>query len=300
MPLRLATVPSILEGRVPARPPRRPRIFLHLSLALSFAALSGCDARSSAPADPPSAPAPDAPATAADAPVPTYGYEIVNTFPHDRGAFTQGLVYLKGILIESTGLNGRSSLRKVDLATGHVREELKLSGEYFAEGMTVLGAKIYQLTWQNHVGFVYDLQTLERQQTFSYSGEGWGLTTDGTSLIMSDGSHELRFLDPATFKVTRTLQVFDRSGAPLKQLNELEYVRGEIFANIWQTPYVARIDPANGRLLGVVDFTGLLPRADYRADTDVLNGIAYDATNDRLFVTGKNWPKLFEVRLKSR
>jgi glutamine cyclotransferase len=299
MPVRLATVTLPLEGRAPARSLHRPPLLFRLSLAVAVAALSSCDARSSAPADPPPAAGAAAP-TASDRPVPTYGYEIVNTFPHDRGAFTQGLVYLKGILIESTGLNGRSSLRKVDLADGHVREELKLSGEYFAEGMTVLGAKIYQLTWQKHVGFVYDLQTLERQQTFSYAGEGWGLTTDGTSLIMSDGSHELRFLDPTTFKVTRTLQVFDHSGAPLKQLNELEYVRGEIFANIWQTPYVARIDPANGRLLGVIDFTGLLPREDHRTDTDVLNGIAYDATHDRLFVTGKNWPKLFEVRLKAR
>jgi glutamine cyclotransferase len=295
MPFCLAINAPAGGGRAPARPPASaPRPAFHtLVVALACWTLSttGCDAKSSAGAsvEPPPA-----------APVPTYGYEVADTFPHDRGAFTQGLVYLKGILIESTGLNGRSSLRKVDLADGHVREELKLSGEYFAEGMTVLGAKIYQLTWQKHVGFVYDLQTLERQQTFSYAGEGWGLTTDGTSLIMSDGSHELRFLDPTTFKVTRTLQVFDHSGAPLKQLNELEYVRGEIFANIWQTPYVARIDPANGRLLGVIDFTGLLPREDHRTDTDVLNGIAYDATHDRLFVTGKNWPKLFEVRLKAR
>lgn len=273
-----------------------PQAPSRLSLALMSLALSGCDARSSTTEATP----PPSVAAATASPVPTYGYEIVNTFPHDRAAFTQGLIYLKGILLESTGLNGRSSLRKVDLATGRVREEIDLPGEYFAEGMTVLGDQIYQLTWQNHVGFVYDLTTLQRLRTFSYTGEGWGLTTDGTSLILSDGSHELRFLDPKTFEVARTIQVFDRSGAPLRQLNELEYVRGEIFANIWQTPYVARIDPATGRLLGVVDFTGLLPRADYRADTDVLNGIAYDAPTDRLFVTGKNWPKLFEVRLTPR
>jgi glutamine cyclotransferase len=229
----------------------------------------------------------------------SYSYEIVNTWPHDPEAFTQGLIYVKGILIESTGLNGHSSLRKVELETGHVRDEVKLSSEYFAEGMTAIGTKVFQLTWQNHTGFVYDLQTFKEQQEFSYTGEGWGLTTDGESLILSDGTHELRFLDPSTFKVTRTIQVFDRAGEPLRRLNELEYIHGEIFANVWQTPYVARIDPVTGRLLGVIDFTGLLAPQDHQPRTDVLNGIAYDATNDRIFVTGKNWPKLFEVRLKS-
>lgn len=237
--------------------------------------------------------------TPAAAPVPTYGYEVVATFPHDPAAFTQGLIYLRGILIESTGLNGRSSLRKVDLESGRVRQQIDLSGEYFAEGMTELGGRLYQLTWQNHVGFVYDLQTFEKQGEFNYTGEGWGLTTDGTSLILSDGSNEIRFLDPATFKVTRTIRVLDHSGQPLARLNELEFVRGEIYANIWQTPYVARIDPATGRLTGVIDFTGLLPPEDRTPTTDVLNGLAYDAVHDRLFVTGKNWPKLFEVRLKS-
>jgi glutamine cyclotransferase len=254
-------------------------------------AIAGCHAKS------PDAPSPVA-SPPADAPVPTYGYEVVATYPHDPEAFTQGLIYLKGILLESTGLNGRSTLRKVDLATGRVRDEVKLSSEFFGEGMTVLGEKIYQLTWQNQKGFVYDLQTLAPQQEFSYDGEGWGLTTDGASLILSDGTNRLRFLDPHTFKVTRTIDVFDRAGSPLKRLNELEFIRGEIYANVWQTPYVARIDPATGRLLGVIDFTGLLAPEDLRPGTDVLNGIAYDAVGDRLFVTGKNWPKLFEVRLK--
>lgn len=266
--------------------------------ALGFG-LCGCDAKSrSAVSSTPNSAETSSKSTVVPPDVKSYSYEAVNAWPHDPEAFTQGLIYLKGILIESTGLNGRSSLRKVELETGHVRSEVQLSSEYFAEGMTVIGSKVFQLTWQNHTGFVYDLQTFEKQREFSYTGEGWGLTTDGESLIMSDGTHELRFLDPSTFKVTRTIQVFDHAGKPLKMLNELEYIHGEIFANVWQTPYVVRIDPVTGRLLGVVDFTGLLPSQDRQPNTDVLNGIAYDAKNDRIFVTGKNWPKLFEVRLK--
>ena len=165
--------------------------------------------------------------------------------------------------------------------------------------MTVLGGKIFQVTWQNQKGFVYNLETLEVENEFSYTGEGWGLTTDGQSLILSDGTHQIRFLDPVTFKVTRAIAVFSR-GQPLRMLNELEYVKGELFANIWQTQSVARIDPATGKLLGMIDFFGLLAPQDYTRNTDVLNGIAYDATGDRLFVTGKNWPKLFEVRLRRK
>lgn len=236
----------------------------------------------------------------APAPVAIYDYEIVHAWPHDRTAFTQGLVFHKGILIEGTGLHGRSTVRKVDLETGRVRQSVSLATEFFGEGLAVLGDKIYQLTWQNEKGFVYDLRTLAKEREFSYTGEGWGLTTDGSSLILSDGSHELRFLDPETFAVQRTISVRDLAGKPLKHLNELEFVRGEIYANVWQTPYVVRIDPADGRLLGVIDFRGLLSPADRRPDTDVMNGIAYDAAGDRLFVTGKNWPKLFEVRLKPR
>jgi glutamine cyclotransferase len=177
-----------------------------------------------------------------------------------------------------------------------VLQEVRLDSQYFGEGMTELGGKVYQLTWKNQKGFVYDLAGLEVKREFDYSGEGWGLTNDGQSLIMSDGTHEIRFIDPATFKVTRTIAVF-REGGPLHQLNELEYVKGEIYANIWQTSLVARIDPATGRLLGLIDFSGLLTPADRRG-TDVLNGIAYDAAGDRLFVSGKYWPKLFEVRVR--
>jgi glutamine cyclotransferase len=229
--------------------------------------------------------------------VPVYSYEIVKAFPHDPGAFTQGLVFLDGALLESTGLNGQSSLRKVDLQTGRVLQRVEVPVEYFAEGMAVLGGRVFQLTWQNHKGFVYDLASFRPEKEFVYEGEGWGLTTDGHWLILSDGTDQIRFLDPVTFEVKRTIRVYVVDH-PVGRLNELEYVKGEIFANIWGANYIVRIDPATGRVTGMVDFTGLLAPQDRRADTDVLNGIAYDAAENRLFVTGKRWPKLFEVRLK--
>ena len=228
-----------------------------------------------------------------------YECEVVHNFPHDRAAFTQGLVFLDGYLLESTGLKGRSSLRKVELASGRVLQQVRLSEEYFAEGLAVLGTNIFQLTWQNGKCLVYDLATFNKRREFSYSGEGWGLTTDGQSLIMSDGSERLRFLDPKTFKATRTITVA-AAGRPLKRLNELEYVKGEIFANIWGSDIIARIDPATGKVLGLIDCTGLLSMTDYDSTTDVLNGIAYDSRSGRLFVTGKHWPKLFEIRLKPK
>lgn len=257
-------------------------------LAFAVASLAGCDARSAAPGRA---------APAAAAPVSAFTYEVVHAYPHDPDAFTQGLVYCDGYLLESTGLNGRSTLRRVDLATGRILQQVRVPSQYFAEGMTVLGGKIYQLTWQSQKGFVYDLATFALEKEFAYTGEGWGLTTDGRSLILSDGTDQLRFLDPATLSVTRTLAV-TRDGQPLRLLNELEFIRGEVYANIWQSQTVARIDPATGRVRGVIDFSGLLPAADRTPTTDVLNGLAYDAAADRLFVTGKHWPKLFEVRLK--
>jgi glutamine cyclotransferase len=235
-----------------------------------------------------------APATLAE-----YSYEIVNTWPHDRKAFTQGLVFHEGSLLESTGLNGQSTLRRVNLETGEVLKQINVPSQYFAEGLAVLGRKAFQLTWQNGKGFVYDVDDFSKQGEFAYAGEGWGLTTDGESLILSDGSERIRFLDPATFKVTRTISVTAR-GAPINRLNELEYVKGEIFANIWQTDFVVRVDPKSGAVVGFVNFSGLLGPADYALNIDVFNGIAYDAAGDRLFVTGKNWPKLFEVRLKPK
>ena len=228
---------------------------------------------------------------------PTYTYEVLHVWPHERSAFTQGLVFLDGKLLESTGLNGQSTLRRVDLKTGRVAQQVTVPAEYFAEGLAVLGGRAFQLTWQNHKGFVYDLATFRLEKEFAYEGEGWGLATDGHELILSDGTDRIRFLDPATFEVKRTIRV-QIQGRPVDRLNELEYIKGEIFANLWGADWIVRLDPATGEVTGVIDFTGLLAAADRSPGTDVLNGIAYDASTDRLFVTGKRWPKLFEVRLK--
>ena len=237
------------------------------------------------------------PATQAEG-IPEYTYEIVHTYPHDPNAFTQGLQFVDGVLYEGTGLNGRSSIRRVKLETGEVLQKRDVSSEYFGEGITVFKSQIFELTWQSKVAFVYDKATFAPTQRFAYTGEGWGLTHDGTNLIMSDGTSELRFLDPATFAERRRIKV-TAGGAPVAQLNELEYVKGEILANIWQTDTVARIDPATGRVTGYIDLSGLLPPSE-RSRVDVLNGIAYDAEHDRLFVTGKLWPRLFEIRLIAR
>lgn len=227
--------------------------------------------------------------------LPTFGYAIVNTYPHDRDAFTQGLLHLDGVLYEGTGLNGRSSIRRVKLETGEVLQKHDLPGQYFGEGITVWKSDLFQLTYQSGVAFVYDRLTFAPRRSFRYEGEGWGLTDDQSGLIMSDGTEYLRFLDPATFAERRRLRV-TAAGVPLKNLNELEIVKGEIFANVWQTDYLARIDPASGRVSGYVDLRGLLTPRE-AASADVLNGIAYDAPRDRLFVTGKLWPKLFEIRV---
>lgn len=231
--------------------------------------------------------------------IPVYTYEVVHAWPHRRDAFTEGLLFLNGTLWESTGLYGQSSLRKVDLTTGNILKRVDLPAQYFGEGLAVLNGRLFQLTWRAHRGFVYDLDTLKKEKEFSYANEGWGLTTDGQSLIMSDGTPQIRFLDPDTFAVKRTISI-TAHGQPVNALNELEYIKGEIYANIWTTDYAVRIDPATGKVTGMIDFTGLLAPADRDAHTDVLNGIAYDAAHDRLFVTGKNWPKLFEVRLKRK
>jgi glutamine cyclotransferase len=185
------------------------------------------------------------------------------------------------------------------LESGKVLKQVAVPAQYFAEGLAVLNGKAYQLTWQNGKGFVYDLESLRLESEFYYAGEGWGLATDGQSLILSDGTDQIRFLDPQVFAVQRTIRVADHD-RPVKLLNELEYVKGEIFANVWRTQYVVRIDPRTGKVVGVIDFDGLLAPGDYTDTTDVLNGIAYDPAKDRLFVTGKRWPKLFEVRLKRR
>jgi glutamine cyclotransferase len=234
--------------------------------------------------------------------LPMYGYQLVRAFPHDPEAFTQGLQYVDGVLYEGTGLNGRSSIRKVELETGKVLQKRDLPGEHFGEGVTIWKNELIELTWQSHIAFVYDRVTFEPKRQFTYRGEGWGLTHDGVSLIMSDGTNELRWLDPVTFAEKRRVKV-TAAGAPLKNLNELEYVKGEVFANIWQTDYVARIAPDTGRVTAYIDLRGLLApaeRAVAESKGGVLNGIAYDEAHDRLFITGKLWPKLFEVKIVKR
>jgi glutamine cyclotransferase len=231
------------------------------------------------------------------APVPTYGYQVVRSFPHDREAFTQGLIYKNGFFYEGTGLVGRSGIRKVKLESGEVVQAKPLGAPYFGEGITDWNGSLVQITWQSEIGFVYDLDTFEQKKTFTYKGEGWGITHDGTRLIMSDGQPEgaLRFLDPVTLKETGRITVRDARG-PVTHLNELEYVKGEIYANVWQTDRIARISPKDGRVTGWIDLSGLLPASE-RARDAVLNGIAYDAAGDRLFVTGKLWPRVFEIKL---
>lgn len=228
--------------------------------------------------------------------LPMYSYTVVNVYPHDPAAFTQGLQYVDGFLYEGTGLHGRSSIRKVKLDTGEVVQRRELPAQYFGEGITAWKSELFQLTWRSGVAFVYDLETFAPRRTLNYPGEGWGLTHDGAGLIMSDGTDHLRFLDPATFAERRRVSV-TAAGMPVGDLNELEHVKGEIFANVWLTDYIARVDPLRGQVVGWIDLTGLLPPRDRTSTDQVLNGIAYDAARDRLFVTGKLWPKLFEIRL---
>jgi glutaminyl-peptide cyclotransferase len=228
--------------------------------------------------------------------VPKHGYEIVNIWPHDSNAFTQGLILADGKLLESTGQEGRSSLRSVELETGKVLKKVDVPLPYFAEGIAVLNGKIYQLTWQHQVGFIYDAQSFERIGEFHYQGEGWGLTTDGQALILSDGSNRLRFLDPVSFRVTKTINVLD-GATPVNELNELEWVQGEIYANIWHDDRIAVINPQTGRVTSWIDLTGLIPAGELPDEEAVLNGIAYDQANNKLFVTGKLWPRLFEIRI---
>ena len=229
---------------------------------------------------------------------PVYGYQVVRTYPHDPNAFTEGLFLRDGFLYESTGLEGASSIRKTVLETGSVENERAISSQFFGEGIIDWKDRLIQLTWKNQVGFVYGIDDFETKGEFRYPGEGWALTRDDTRIIMSDGTSRLRFLDPETLKETGGITVTDE-GRPVDQLNELEWVKGEIYANIWQTDRIARIDPATGKVTGWIDLAGLLPAAD-RARADVLNGIAYDAKADRLIVTGKLWPRLYEIRLVAK
>lgn len=237
--------------------------------------------------------------------VPDYTYEIVNTFNHDGKAFTQGLVYHNGFFYEGTGGrrsdNFHSSLRKVEAETGRVLQKIDLSGEYFGEGITLFGDKIYQITWQENKAFVYDANDFKLLREFKYSGQGWGLTHDGTNLIMSDGTHVLRVINPETFETVRTIVVLDEKGKPVMEINELEYIKGEIWANIWQEGTIIRIDPASGKILGRIDLEKLADaQTDKDPDADVLNGIAYDEASDRIFITGKKWKSVFEIKVKPK
>jgi glutamine cyclotransferase len=227
--------------------------------------------------------------------VPIYAYKVVNTFPHDPQAFTQGLVFENGIMYEGTGLYGDSSIRKVDLETGKVLQIYRLPGQYYGEGITVYQDTLIQLTLESNKGFVYDKTNLDLLREFSYPTQGWGITHDGDRIIMSDGTSTLYLLDPETFKTIGQIEAHDANG-PLEMINELEYVNGKIYANIWKTDNIAIIDPQNGHVTGWINLSGLLDTRDYGEPADVLNGIAYDAKADRLFVTGKFWPLLFEIK----
>lgn len=225
-----------------------------------------------------------------------YGFRVVKVYPHDKTAFTQGFEYRDGFLYEGTGIVGRSALRKLNLETGRVLQRYDVPQPFFGEGITVLNQQIFQLTWQHQSGFVYDRASFRVLKSFTYSGEGWGMTNDGKQIYMSDGSAQLRVLDPTTLKETRRITVTD-AGRPVTLLNELEFVKGEIYANVWHTDRIARIAPMDGRVLGWIDLSGLLPKSEHPEEEAVLNGIAYDNARDRLFVTGKLWPKIFEIKV---
>lgn len=227
---------------------------------------------------------------------PVFGYKIVNTYPHNTNSFTQGLIFDKGVLYESTGLNGRSAVKIVDLKTGKTLKSHELPDNYFGEGIAIIENKIIQLTWRSKTGFVYDKKTLKLIKKFSYQTQGWGITYDGKYLIISDGSAVLYFMDPNTFKVVGTLEVYEDNGK-VSKLNELEYINGEIYANIWGTEKIARINPKTGRVTAWIDLSGLLNKEDKKNRVDVLNGIAFNSDKGSLFVTGKLWPKMFEIEL---
>ena len=243
-------------------------------------------------------PIPGADSSASEsAPPSVYTYLVVNTYLHDPTAFTQGLVFADGIFYEGTGQHGASGIRKVAPATGVVLAEKRLSEQYFGEGIAVFGNRLYQLTWKAGICFVYDKNTFALQTQFTYPTEGWGITHDGEKLAMSDGTNTIYFRHPDTFEEMGRIEVTDSAG-PVHYLNELEYIKGQLFANVWQTDRIVRIDPKTGAVTGWIDLAGILPSEDrLQHRVDVLNGIAYDAETDRLFVTGKWWPKLFEIRL---
>jgi glutamine cyclotransferase len=227
-----------------------------------------------------------------------YTYTLVNTYPHDTNAFTEGLIYSDGFLYESTGLYGSSTLRRVNMTTGNVFQEVTLQSQYFGEGITIVNNTIIQLTWQSHIGFVYNKTTFSLLKNFSYPTEGWGLTFNGEQLIMSDGSDNLYFLDPTTFQRTGQIRVHD-GNTSVVNINELEYINGDVYANIWETHTIAVINPETGQVKAWIDLTGLQNESTLNSEA-VMNGIAYDTLNDRLYVTGKDWPNLYQIKLVSQ
>lgn len=269
---------------------------LPLAIATMSVWLNGCGAAQDTNAEP-RAVARNAVTAVAD-PIPVLSVRVVKTFPHDPHAFTQGLEYYGGFFYESTGLKGKSSLRKVAVDTGRVLRSIPLSPEYFGEGLTIVQGKIYQLTWLAKTGFVYDLQTFRKTGEFHYESEGWGLTHDEQSLILSDGTNQIQFIDPATFQVQRRLEIYAGREA-VANLNELEYINGQIYANVWHSPRIARIDPRTGQVLAWIDLENI-SASEQREPEAVLNGIAYDREGDRLFVTGKDWPELLQIKIEEK
>ena len=228
-------------------------------------------------------------------PAPVQTYKVIATFPHDTTSFTQGLVFADGELYESTGLNGESTLRRVDIKTGRTLQRIDVPKQYFAEGLAMVGDELLQLTWQHQLGFVYDRKTFKQKRTFTYDGEGWGIAFDGSSrLVMSDGSDRLTFRDPKTLKPLKSMRVQD-AGRPVPNLNELEWIENEIWANVWQTDRIARINPNTGDVNAWIDLSSLFPRAQRLPPADELNGIAYDKATRRIFITGKKWPRLYQI-----
>jgi glutamine cyclotransferase len=235
-------------------------------------------------------------APAQTSPTPVYSYKVVATFPHSTSSYTEGFFYLNGLFYEGTGIKGHSQILVTDPATGRITQHIDLAPQYFGEGIVDWGSNLYEWTWQSHLGFVYDRATLRPLAQFTYTGEGWGMTHDATHIITSDGTSTLRFRDPKDFHEVRSLTVTDR-GAPVPELNELEFIKGEIYANIWHTNRIARISPRDGHVIAWIDLSGLLPSVVQLDNEAVLNGIAYDAQHDRLFVTGKEWPTIFQITL---
>jgi glutamine cyclotransferase len=266
-------------------------------LLVAVAVLVGLSSMRSSSGVAPSGSASPAPPATSDGRARQVSYETVNSYPHDSTSFTQGLLWRDGGFYESTGMYGHSKLRRLEFPSGKLLKEVSLTDDLFGEGLALVDTRLIQLTWTTHRGFTYDIQSFEKLEEFRYDTEGWGLTYDGTNLILSDGSSDLFYLDPHSFKVIKKLPV-TMNGQPITELNELEFIDGEIWSNVWQTDLILRIDPATGRVTSFLNMKDLLAPSDRTGTEDVLNGIAYDADKKRIFVTGKRWPRIFEIRIK--